>query len=730
MIQPDIVNPTGQDFKTDFDIEKDEDEILSAKIDARFVEAKDLHEKIVESGEENLLVFQSKIDQLKRSRPELSTYNSKTVMAKIFTTVRNLVGLTTDNRVKIHCLPARDDQKSITRAKKVENNLDYGHMRNNMDNIIAECLLDTWIKRDSYIRWYWDYAKDDFAAEGVKIENLRISPEAKNIQDAEYVIFFDYKSRTWFKENFPDQYKDITFKDFEDVSKKYGGFGNTSERRGNVALYMEYWQNDIVVKKVKQTKADGGDLILEKKKNPYFEWRSVDEQLNEVLLQQFPELGELAKASGVDVITLMQQESEKRKAEVDAQNQIAQSIGDEVEPYEDEFQTFIEEEFKPITNYFKSPRKPFVQIPSFKRLGELYSENMIGDHVTEVFLSMNDKKRAYNDNLAGCNTKIVIDQTFYNKDKAQKIKKEPYQTLYVDMATNPRPVYIEQGKEVPASFHNDIMHDESIIDDVFGHHEISRGAGNADTLGQDQMNSQSDRTPVRYQTRQLENALVKMYEGWVQLMKMFYTEKKAVKQMGKKEGFLFDEIMNEDVEDGVEPFIRPGSMLPMSEAEKGQRAMGLWNAGALDPYTLFAEMGMSNPSELADRLINWVQLGMVTSEDPEKIKADLANDPNSEGGIMENSIEKADMENTAMQEEGEVPPTPPELLTREHVKLHFDFLKDPKIKLSDEAYELIKVHAEVDKVGLVRVMTTQMMSQAGQTKGSEQTVQNTTQGKE
>jgi hypothetical protein len=79
------------------------------------------------------------------------------------------------------------------------------------------------------------------------------------------------------------------------------------------------------------------------------------------------------------------------------------------------------------------------------------------------------------------------------------------------------------------------------------------------------MNATSDRTPVRLQTRALEGALLELFQGWIQLIKMFYTEKKAVKNMGKKEGFIFDEIVNDDVEDGIEPFIVPGSMLPISQ---------------------------------------------------------------------------------------------------------------------------------------------------------------------
>jgi hypothetical protein len=702
MLNVEITNPTGQDYKEDFDIANDDDKVLSKKIDSRFSESKDLHEKACDIADENMKLFRSRIDEIKDTRPALAKYNSKTVIAKIFTTIRNLVGMTTDNKVKIHIVPGRDDQKSITRAKKLENCLEYGYMRTHMNTILAECLIDTWVKRDSYIRWFWDYDMDDFGAEAVKLENLRISPEAKNIQDAEYVIYFDYKNRKWFKKHFPDNYKDIVFRDYEAVSQKYGVYGKTEEKRGNVALYMEYWEDGLVVKKVKQQNGED-DLILEKKMNPYYEWRSEEEQLQEVLIQQYPELAELSEVSGMDVVSLLQQQSEERREQ-------AERIG---EAYEDEFQTFLDENFKPITNYFKIPRKPFVQIPSFKMLGQLYSENMIGDHIKSVFLSMNDKKRSYNDNISGCNSKLVIDKNFFDKDKAQKITNEPYQKLFVDMQTNPKPVYIEQGKEVPNSFHLDIRHDEQIIDDIFGHHEISRGTGESNTLGQDQINAQSDRTPVRYQTRLLESALLEVYEGWIQLIKMFYTEAKSIKQMGKKEGYLFDEIINDDVDEGVEPYIRPGSLLPISDAEKTQRAMGLWSSNALDPYTLFAEMGMNNPAELADRLVNWIKFGMVSSEDPDKIAADLNNDPNSPGGMMQNSIEQADQENEAMQNEAEVPPTPPELLSQEHVKLHYDFLKDPKIKLSDEAYDLVSVHADVDKAGLARIMAMQMTKEAG-----------------
>lgn len=664
------VNPRNDiDTQADIDLEKDDDKKLGEKIVQRLGEAKALHDEVVKIGKENMQIFKGDIDKVAGN--ELAKYKSKATPNKVYLTIRNLVGLATDNPPICEIVPAKDQAKSIKKAGYISDNIEYGMMRTNFNDLLAECLFETWIKRDSFLYWFWNYNKNDFDVVGATIDECSISPEATNIQDAEYFIYHPLKNRKWFKANYPKFYDKVKF-DGVDAKESSAKTETKNGGRGSVARVFNFWQNDLTISIVK-SKDQEEWLVLEKKKNPYFEYRDPTLQFGDWVKEARPEVAQLAVQTGTDPKEL-----------VDPQDL---------------------ESFQPIINFLSEARKPFVQIPSVKLLGEKYSTNLIGQ-VKEALISYINKKRQIEDNLRGCNQKIIVDSNSFNEEEIDSITDEPNQVLSADFSLNSKPVYIEKGGEVPQSIMEDMLHDEKYIDDVFGHHEISRGAGNAGTLGQDKMNFQADQTPVRYQVRAAERAIKEVWEGWIQLMKMFYTETHYVKKLGAKEGVEMIELTRHDIEEGIEPVLKPLSTAPTSKAVKQEQALALWNNKASDPYSLYKDLEYANPTERADRLINFMQFGKISDEDPDQIQADMQNQAISGGDATENPIERANTENQAFQAgDGQnVPPTPPELVVKEHVALHFQFLKDPKKKMDQQDMDLLEAHARVDKSTLAKLI--------------------------
>jgi hypothetical protein len=546
-------------------------------------------------------------------------------------------------------------------------------------DFITKCLFDTRIKRDSFARWFWNYDKNDFDLEPVMIEELTFSPEATTIQDAEYLIYHPLKNRKWWKDNYPMQYDQIVFENLKATDYTGKGLSTTQATtgRGTVARFYAYWENDIVVEMVYGK--NGDRIILKKAQNPYFEYRDPTLQVQNWAEKARPEAFQAAAGSGIPLEQSLPQVLDE------------QDIKD----------------FKPIVNFLSEPRKPFVQFPSMKLLGKMYSTNLIAQ-AKETLMNYNSKKRQIADNLRGCNVKIVVDSNQFSEEEATAINDEPMQVIRADMQVTGNPVQV-----VAPTFPElqgvlaDMNHDERYIDDLFGHHEVSRGAGDAGTLGQDKMNAESDRTPVRMQSRATETAIKEITEGWIQLMKMFYTEKHWVKKLGGKDGVEMLEMINQDVEEGIEPLIVPQSMM---KVDKVARAIQLWSSQAIDPYTLFKELEMPNPQELANRLMNFMQGGVISDADPAQLQADMAN--SGEGDGTENPIERADSENRAFQngQGDKVPPTPPELVTKEHCALHFAFYKDPNKKMEQSAMDLLEAHANVDKATLVSIMSEQAVA--------------------
>jgi hypothetical protein len=682
----------------------DKNSIIAGKIDMRISEGKAVHEQVCKDADDNMKLFRGVLETINSSGKKKQ---EKITIPTIFSTVRNLVGLATDSPAFVEILPADEMPKSVESAKSIETNVESVMMDANFTEKLAMALIDTMVKRDSFLHWYWNFENDDADVDAVMIEELTIAPGATDVQGAEYVIYHPWRNRSWWKENYPKHYDKIKFRHRKTVAGKFSKpsveiHDASEQNRGNTAQLIRYYERDLLIEKV--LGEDGKDIILTKSKNPYYEYRTGAEQLVEFIKENTdPFVEESLQAAGLDIKDITEE-------------QLREMYPKEQHPEVDAY--------VPVKNYLKKARKPFVQIPSIKVLGELYSENLVGN-IKSVFLSMNEKKRAYNDNLRGCNQKIVVDSDVLTEDETNLITNEPNQVVRVSFSENPRPLYVEKGGEVPQSFHADIAHDEKIIDDLFAHHEISRGAGGANTLGQDQMNAESDRIPTRFQTRATERAMVELVEGWLQLFRMFYTKKHYAKRFGSsKEGLRVIELVNEDISDGVKPFIKPGSMIPLSRAVRAARAVEMFMKGAIDPYTMFVDLDVADPLEKTNRLVNWMQHGIISAEDPERLAMDMQSD---NPGVA--SLVQADKENNGFQAGDEFPPTPPELLTPEHVKSHFDFLNDKSKKMSDEDRELLEVHAEVDKQALAQLIAEQEMAiqqqggvqeQQGQPTGQEE----------
>lgn len=690
---------TSPEVQADIDIEKDSDEILAQKVELRLSEGQTLYDAIKKEVEENEKVFFGELETL--AGTDLAKYNSKTLLNRFFLTIRNLVGLDTDSLPKIQMIPSKDTKPSIKRAEKIRNAVDYGFIRVNFLDIITKALFDTRTKRDSFARWFWNYEKNDFDLELVQIEDITISPEATTIQDAEWLVYHPLKNRTWWKKHYPEQYEELEFENVSQQARPLSA-GNVKEvsQRGSAARLYQYWENNLLIEKAYGK--EGKEIILKKSKNPYYEYRDPLLQLSSWASQARPEAFAIAQETGLPM---------------------EQALPEVLDPMD-------MEEFEPIVNFLSESRKPFVQFPSMKLAGKFYSANLIKQG-RETLISYNRKKRQIEDNLRGCNTKLVIDKDQFSEEEASAINDEPMQVLLANMQTNPNPVQM-----VAPSFPQlsgllaDMRHDEEYIDDLFAHHEISRGSGDADTLGQDEINLQSDRVPVRMQSRAIEDAIKEIVEGWIQLMKMFYTEKHWVKKLGGKEGVEMHELINRDIEQGIEPLVVPQSMI---KVDKVARAIELWNAGALDPFTLFKEMNMQNPRELADRLINFKKFSVISDESPEQIQADMAiAQAGANGDGTENPVERANNENEAFQggQGSDVPPTPRELVDKKHVALHYQFYKDPSKKMEQEDMDYLLAHAETDKATLMENMKEMAIGMAREQIKGERQVKNNQQNNE
>lgn len=213
------------------------------------------------------------------------------------------------------------------------------------------------------------------------------------------------------------------------------------------------------------------------------------------------------------------------------------------------------------------------------------------------------------------------------KEEADSIRNEPGLVIYGSGVANPNLIRRDSPPPMPNyifELHAGLNRD---LDNLFGTHSTTRGEREGrETFRGRVLLKQADIGRLDYIVREIDRAVKEVGEYFVQLIKLFYTDKRKIKVFGL-EGIDEVEISSEDVEEGLEILVKSGSTLPTDEVSEAEQAIQLWQLGAVDPITLYEKLKFPNPIETAERLMKWKMGTLIPVEQPQ-----VASQPN--GGIQ------------------------------------------------------------------------------------------------
>lgn len=119
-------------------------------------------------------------------------------------------------------------------------------------------------------------------------------------------------------------------------------------------------------------------------------------------------------------------------------------------------------------------------------------------------------------------------------------------------------------------------------------------------------------------TERLEQLADAIYNYWVQMMFVHWTEEQAINAIGVTGGAELVNIKNTLFLSlkTLNITVKEGSLIPKDPLTQRNEAMDLWSANAIDPRTLFTKLGYGDPNESAKQLILWqlVQKGALPPE--------------------------------------------------------------------------------------------------------------------
>ncbi len=549
--------------KKDISID-DSDEVLVPKLDLRVEESEAIRRTKLFDWKRNLQWFNG--DQWAATGIILPTYKSDIFINKIFASFRSLVAYETDAKPQ-PVVDARltetiqNPDAVVLTSKKIESALDYLWDLRQVPITLTEVYYDRYLFNDGYGMYFWNAIDDNPDFELVKPQEILRSPGATTIDDAEYIIVEKWRNRTYFQKNYPDLVDKIKFEDSIGTESTNDPFVEKA-KRDNLAKVHYYFEDDLWIFKC-------GKVILEKSKNKYWEWRDEAEQKAEMM-----------ETFGVS---------------------------------EEEFALKFPD-WKPVKNHLSKPEKPVIQFKGYHLGGEFESRSLI-KQLIKLNENINKRKCQWQDILDGTGVPQWVVDPSVPQDQVEKITSKPGLKIRI----NPSLIRKEAASAPPQGSFEDMLHTEKSFNDMSGLHEVSYGAASSKrtTKGEVELLKESDIVPIRLLMRNSESAIIRLLNGWVQLMKLYYDQKHYLGTMGNEGLQTYGQYLTRgEIPDDLLVTIKVGSTMPVSRGARRDQYRADFQMGAISLKDYLTMMEYQNPDRLVQNL--QAQQQMVAPTQPVK----------------------------------------------------------------------------------------------------------------
>jgi len=255
-------------------------------------------------------------------------------------------------------------------------------------------------------------------------------------------------------------------------------------------------------------------------------------------------------------------------------------------------------------NHFSNPKMPYVFL-NYLNLGRRFIDDIALAEVAFPLQKVVDKRgQQIVENADGANSGWVFNKEFISKPEAQKLTGAYNEKVVGDgdvrsgAARLPPPA-------LPAYVIEDKFDARNEIDNLLGTHSTTRGErGKKETLGGRILLKEADTGRIGDLVNSaIEPAAEALYNGIVQLMKVFYVKEHFIKHIGADGERTFLEFDRDKIEDGIEIIVKSGTTMPTDKSRQRAEALELSKAGLIDPMTLFEALDHPNPKEEARRMV-------------------------------------------------------------------------------------------------------------------------------
>lgn len=489
-------------------------------------------------------------------RDEIPEYLSDTVENRIFEGIETIVPIATANAHQFMVMPGSENEVSVSKAQKLQKVLTRKYRTLLMQEKLENATRKMLLFRFSVLKWTWNDFTDDIDVEEIDPRLIYIPKLRVDPHFLPYVMEKQEYSFNEMKEYFSDFDSDeLTV---SDMSFAIGDEKSKYSRRNYIV--WEVWTDEMVA-------WISGGKILEKRPNPFWDFEGTEKKERKLL------------PSGKITIS----------------------------------------KTKVYFNHLDRPQKPFVFLTTYNISDGAVAPISLGEVGIPIQDAINVENRQIIDNLRRMgNGRVLVDNAAMSAEEANNITNEPGLIIQGNDVGSLQRVRFEPGTPLPGSHFTHLQNMKFTFDNLMGVHSATRGSSQAPTLGQDIISRQQDFTRIDLITRVLNRAVDRLANGLVQLMKLYYTEPHVIKILGEDGAMEFVRLTQEDIEDHIEIEVKSGAVPSFDKIQLSNRAIQLWQLGAVDPVTLFENLEFPNPEQTAERLLAWKQ-GQLTMQTQAKI---------------------------------------------------------------------------------------------------------------
>lgn len=312
----------------------------------------------------------------------------------------------------------------------------------------------------------------------------------------------------------------------------------------------------------------------------------------------------------------------------------------------------IQEEIKGV-NHFSQPTIPYVFLTIFNLGKRPHDETSLITQNIPLQDTINRRYQQVDRNVDSQNNGIVLSGTAFTKEQAAEAATQLARgnPLWVPSGPIGQAYTRDNAPSLSPNIFQHLSDARNELRNIFGTSGSSpEGLEGQKTVRGKIMINQMDSSRIGGGvTEYIEKMANTIYNWYVQMMYVYYTEEHSFAIVGNKTQELL-KIKNSDLNLKLHVVVKDGTLIPKDPLTKRNEAMDLWSAGAIAPIPLYTALDYPNPYESAKELLQW-QLIQKGALPPQTMFPDL---------VAPNAPTGADQTNAVSPQEGQRVINPPQ----------------------------------------------------------------------